>query len=267
MTEIMTGYLGSSDVQFVEITMNASGQGVVSGVRLNAFDAQGNFLATVLTVDGNVAGGANRPWIMGTPAFELASGIQADFEFANGALPADGGMVCWGKPGSNPTPVTCPASGSPYVDCIAYGTYAGPTNACIGTPHPNAPNGHSLQRVSDTNDNATDFVCSDSPSPKNNANQTGSLLGATPCPGATTTTVPPTTTTTLPVGPACGDANGDGNVTASDALVALLTAVGLENCPITVCDVDANGTVAAADALRILARAVGQDVDLGCPAS
>jgi hypothetical protein len=71
------------------------------------------------------------------------------------------------------------------------------------------------------------------------------------------------TTTTLPSS-GCGDANG-GGLTASDALFALQSAVGLRQCAACLCDADGNGAVGAADALRILRAAVGQSVALLCP--
>ena len=50
----------------------------------------------------------------------------------------------------------------------------------------------------------------------------------------------------------CGDPNGDGNITATDALIALLAAVSDQDCPLTQCDSDRSGSVQATDALRIL---------------
>lgn len=83
------------------------------------------------------------------------------------------------------------------------------------------------------------------------------------CPSLTTTTT--TTSTTLPA-PVCGDADGDGEVTAGDALAALRMAVGLASaCTVAVCDVDGSGAVKTSDALRILQAAVGVDVALSCP--
>jgi hypothetical protein len=67
-----------------------------------------------------------------------------------------------------------------------------------------------------------------------------------------------------PRGPTCGDANGDGNVTATGALQALKTAVGTASCIPCACDVDSSGMTAASDALRILRAAVGQPVELIC---
>jgi len=272
ISEVMTSYNGSADVQFVEITMDALGQNLVSGTKLNVFDTSGDFVATVLTVPSNVSSGNGRSWIMATPGWETDTGVSADFTFPNASLPEGGGMICWGKPGTTPTPVSCPLSGIPYVDCIAYGTYSGPTNSCIGTPTPLTPDGHSLQKVgAGTDNNANDFVCADTATPTNNANETASMPATTPCsaatttlPGATTTTVS-VTSTTLPGGTLCGDANGDDAITASDALAALRTAVGTGTCSLALCDVDDNGSVSASDALRILQRAVGTNIELTCP--
>src|SRR4051794_9757202 len=65
----------------------------------------------------------------------------------------------------------------------------------------------------------------------------------------------------------CGHATcGDDDVTASDSLLALRTAVGSEECSPCRCDTDASGSVNASDSLRILRMAVGQGVALHCPA-
>ena len=55
-----------------------------------------------------------------------------------------------------------------YVDCLAYGFYTGVTKTASGNPTPLFPLGHSLARVSDTNDNETDFDCGDPATPTNN---------------------------------------------------------------------------------------------------
>ncbi len=52
--------------------------------------------------------------------------------------------------------------------------------------------------------------------------------------------------------------------TASDALFALQTSVGLLSCPLCTCDVDGNLSVTASDALRILRAAVGLPAPLDC---
>lgn len=81
----------------------------------------------------------------------------------------------------------------------------------------------------------------------------------------TTTTTDTTTTTTMPPASICGDANNNGVIQASDALVALRTAVGSSQCVLARCDANNNGLVQASDALAILRRAVGQPVTLNCP--
>jgi cysteine-rich repeat protein len=66
---------------------------------------------------------------------------------------------------------------------------------------------------------------------------------------------------------ACGDPNDDDNWTASDALFALNSAVGVNSCDECVCDVDASGLVAATDALRLLNFAISvPGITLNCPA-
>lgn len=69
-----------------------------------------------------------------------------------------------------------------------------------------------------------------------------------------------------PPGPLCGDGTENGQVQASDALLALKTSVGSEMCPLCLCDVDSSGAVRALDALRILKKSVGQNVELVCTA-
>jgi cysteine-rich repeat protein len=63
----------------------------------------------------------------------------------------------------------------------------------------------------------------------------------------------------------CADPDASGAVNASDALVLLRVAVGLEICDPCVCNVDSSGgPVGASDALRTLSVAVGLPVALLC---
>ncbi len=81
----------------------------------------------------------------------------------------------------------------------------------------------------------------------------------------TTTTTSSTTTTTL-APPVCGDADDDGEVSASDALRILQTAVGKRNdCPPERCDVVGRNGIAASDALAALKIGVGKVVNHDCP--
>ena len=63
----------------------------------------------------------------------------------------------------------------------------------------------------------------------------------------------------------CGDANSDGSITATDALIVLRTAVGSSFCLLCICDVDSSSSNSASDALRVLRVAVGLPVTLDCP--
>jgi hypothetical protein len=237
--EILTSYNGNASSQFVEIDMLAGGQGTVVNTKLTTFDTDGNFVEVVLDVLANVPGGAANNWIMGTPQFVADSGLAVNFTFPGG-LPTAGGMVCWGRPADETLPTH-------YVDCIAYGTYNGPTNVFIGTPTSLTPNGHTLRRIGITGSSAADFECADPGNPENVSFETVDLPATTPCPVN------------------CADPIDDDDVTATDALFALAAAVGAQTCAACLCDVDHNGAVTASDALRILAFAVGQPVTVDCP--
>jgi len=63
----------------------------------------------------------------------------------------------------------------------------------------------------------------------------------------------------------CGGPVSAGQPTATDALYALQTGVGVQECALCECDVNGDGRVAATDALLILAKATGQQVSLSCP--
>jgi hypothetical protein len=65
--------------------------------------------------------------------------------------------------------------------------------------------------------------------------------------------------------PVCGDADMNGSLTATDALIALATAVGGGTCDPCLCDVLNSDGVTATDALAILAAAVGQGAEFVCP--
>jgi len=198
--EVMTSYGGDPNVQFVEISMLAIGQNSVANSVLGVFDASGNFVQDVLVVPSNVPNaGAGVRWIMGTSAFQTLSGLTPDFVIpAN--LPTTGGMVCWGAPGVIPPANTgwSRTNFGNWVDCLAYGTYAGPSNILIGNRSPFDADGHSLMRISETNDNATDFTCVDPADPMNNA---GALALLDPTARCTGLPLPDPLPSVIPTGP------------------------------------------------------------------
>jgi len=202
--EVMTSYAGNASSQFVEIRMLSGSQNLVANSVLGAFDASGAYIGDVLVVPGNVANqGIGVRWIMGTAQFQVDSGLIPDFIMPPGFIATGGGMVCWGAPGIVP-----PSPGSwdhtvptNYVDCLAYGTYAGPANPLIGTPTALDGDGHSLQRTTSTSNNQADFVCADPATPEDNNGASASMAATSACPGATTTTTVSSTTTTTLVPP------------------------------------------------------------------
>ncbi len=65
---------------------------------------------------------------------------------------------------------------------------------------------------------------------------------------------------------ACGDADENGGINATDSLAVLQTAVGSGSCQSCVCDVDQSSPgIVATDALVVLQFGVGQPVTLDCP--
>jgi len=113
------------------------------------------------------------------------------------------------------------------------------TDACVA-PDPNG-SPCSDDDACTRNDSCTNGTCSGQPDPQ--------------C-ATTTTTLPPEL---------CGDANGDGKISAPDAQFALRAAVGTIECSLTVCDYNGDGKLTTPDALLILKAAVGQDVEPRCP--
>jgi len=64
----------------------------------------------------------------------------------------------------------------------------------------------------------------------------------------------------------CGDVDGNGKISAADALLVLKHAVGeAVECPPARCDVDRSGAVSVTDAFAILVAAVGGPIELSCP--
>jgi hypothetical protein len=184
--EVVSSWDGDESQQFVEIQLRFDAQRLVSNTVLAVFDQDGAYIEDLLIVPEDIANGANLAhWTMATEEFQQANGFDADFTMSAG-IPQGGGMVCWGAPSGTLLPPADPASWdhtdpTNYVDCLAYGTYAGPSNPLIGTPTTLVPEGHSLARVSETDDNASDFACADVAMPTNNAGESVSLDATTPC--------------------------------------------------------------------------------------
>ena len=124
--EVMAGFDGDADVQYVEVNMRLGGQNITINSTLAVFDASGTFIdgdagtvgdQPLVTFPGNVpnAGDGVR-WIVGTTEFETASGITADFVMPSSpGLTPNAGMVCifeFLRDFTDP---------SQSIDCVAYG--------------------------------------------------------------------------------------------------------------------------------------------------
>lgn len=186
LDEVLASLDGDATQQFIEVKMLLGSQNLVSNAVLASFDASGTYIEDILVIPNDVANGvAEARWIAATEAFQTANGFVADFTMPAG-IPLGGGMICFGAPGVIP-----PADPSSwdhtdpdnYVDCLAYGTYSGPSNHHVGTPTTLVPEGHSLQRRSETENNAADFVCAGEATPTNNAGEGLLLAATTPCDG------------------------------------------------------------------------------------
>ena len=205
VSEVMSGFNGNPNVQYLEINQRAVSQNFVANSRVSVFNPDGTLNAVLLLIPSSPNppfpnSGNGVKWIVGTTAFEMAAGIQADFEMPAGILPSSG-MVCFGAPALLPPsdPNSWSAS-SPnnYVDCVAYGSMAGATPNIPPLPpgtNTNTPTSlsagdcqRSLTRTTGTTflapdppdgtwadtESTTDFALAN-PSPTNNAGQNGTL--------------------------------------------------------------------------------------------
>lgn len=184
--EVLASIDGDASQQFIEVKMLFDAQNLVSNAVLASFDESGTYVEDILIIPSDVAIGVNgASWIAATEEFQTANGFAADFTMPAG-IPLGGGMICWGAPGILP-----PADPSSwdhsdpdnYIDCLAYGTYSGPSNHHVGTPTTLVAEGHSLTRRSETENNAADFVCADDATPTNNAGESITVAASTPCGG------------------------------------------------------------------------------------
>lgn len=114
-SRILTGWNGDDAVQAVELRMLTSGQNIVGGGQIKAYDAAGNLLGTLGTFGGNVSNGsADARLLCATAAFQTAFGITADLTITAG-LPVGTGQVSFEEAGC-------------FVNGIAYGAVTVPKN-------------------------------------------------------------------------------------------------------------------------------------------
>lgn len=251
ISEVGAGFQGNPGIQFVELRLDAGGQTNLINTRLTAFDAAGNATELLLS-DHPVANGTSGANVLyATAAFQAATGVAPDFMIPAG-LVTPIGMICWGAPGIVPP---APSSWdldkpSEYVDCVAYGSYAGVTRPASGTPTSlSAGDGtQSLTRTTGTSasgSNASDFALA-APNVCNNAGDCTSIADG----GGEET---------------CGDADGSGEVTVTDGVQTLRAAAELSStCTLARCDVNGSGSITVSDGVQVLRAAAGLSVDGTC---
>jgi hypothetical protein len=201
--EVMAGFGGDPDVQFVEVNMRSFGQSVTDDATLAAFDPSGAF------IDGDPGTTGDQPlatmihnlpfsgdgvrWLIGTSEFAAIAGVTPDFvmpDVVGQNLPAPAGMVCVFGAFSDFTNPTA------AIDCVSYGgaffTGENPAfNDTIGEPDSVAASAGDGQKsltrsISSTFSGAPPFARTNNslaapafvlrcPTPRNNSGVTGSL--------------------------------------------------------------------------------------------
>jgi hypothetical protein len=166
--EVMAGYDGDPNIQYIEIRQTSAGQNLVAHSIIGYFNAAGVYQGDILEMPADVPSGSNLRWIVGTPQYATASGIQPEFTFPPVAFPATG-MICFGG-GTGILPLNPPTwdrtNMANWVDCVPYGGYSATPNkygSCPAAPNCSTPFGlgngtnQSLTRVSITNNPPVDW--------------------------------------------------------------------------------------------------------------
>jgi hypothetical protein len=105
--KIMAGYNGNTNIQAVEIRMNANGENLVNGASIATFNADASATANLGTFAADVPNGvAGGRILCATTAFQTTFGITADLTITPGIL-AMTGQVSYQKP-------ACTVNSIPY---------------------------------------------------------------------------------------------------------------------------------------------------------
>ncbi len=211
--EVFFGTEDCPNAQYVRLRMYSANQGEVTGKAVAAQNADGSSAGDFGVFDHNITGNTDTgaPVLIGTSDAQALFGISFD-QVAGGKLIFPDGRVCFAG----------------TIDCVAYGDFTG-SNSGFGSPAVRPQLGMALVRVSETNNNATDFRLGE-PTPQNNAGAIGTLGQ---CPAATSPTPTPTPTPTAVAG--CpGDCDGSGSVDINELLTLVNIALGTR--PVSACE-------------------------------
>ncbi|MBI5285521.1 MAG: hypothetical protein HY874_10550 [Chloroflexi bacterium] len=172
--EVMFGYGGDPNIQYVEMRMLVSGQNVTAHAILGYFNTDGSYGGDILELPGNVPGSSGR-YLIASTGFAAAAGVTPEFTVAPVTLPATG-MICIGGGGGvfplNP-PTWTRTNMLNWVDCVPYGGYVGPPiKNGPASPFGLGDGTSSLTRISDTDNTSVDFALA-CPAPEANTKAVG----------------------------------------------------------------------------------------------
>jgi hypothetical protein len=163
--EVYPGSSANPQAEFVELQMHAAGQNLVSGHMVRTYHSGGP--SGIYTFPADVPNAENqRSILIATPSAVTQFEIVPDHQVPDdNDLDPTGGAVCF-----------------EHIDCVAWGTFAaGPLASPVGASATAISDGSSLERTivpncptlleaaDDTDDSATDFPLSLTPTPRNNA--------------------------------------------------------------------------------------------------
>jgi hypothetical protein len=156
--EVFAGTPSVPNADFVELEMQAEGQGNVSGHPLHLFDASSARFDCSIPADVPDEN-LDDKILFATTQAETEFGINADFTIP-AILDGSSGAVCFAT----------------TVDCVSWGGFTGTTTSPAGTPFPSGiPPDNSIERSGpDTNNSADDFTVV-TPNAMPNAGDLGSM--------------------------------------------------------------------------------------------
>ena len=248
ITEVFPGAPAAPSAQYIELQMYAGGQTVVGGAFVVVYDASNAELGR-FTFTANVPNGANQAQILiATTQAQTLFGVTANLTMT-AILPRTGGKVCF------------ESAGFGAIDCVAWGDHpgsaAGGGQVNVGPPLSPVlglvPGRSAVRRLDvagspsvlegtdDTNDSASNFGFG-LPTPRNNANQSGTLPPST-CGNATVAGVEGCDDGNTTGGDGCSgaclvEACGDGATTGAETCDDANTTNGDgcdDNCRVTAC--------------------------------
>ncbi len=187
VVEVFPGTALAPNAQYVVLQMYSGGQNQVGTHKVTVYDSAGVLLASgTFTFPGAVPLGANQDKIfIATAEAATFFNLSADLVIPAAVIPIAGGKVCF-----DAIP----------IDCVAWGSFSGPSNSTVGlvgpplnpTSSPNIEPGGlipgraavrrldialpdtTLTAADDTDDSAANFKLA-APAPKNNARVNGTI--------------------------------------------------------------------------------------------